>query len=172
MRKVLVIGPGGTGKTTLATRIGEQTGLPVLHLDALYWKAGWKETPGDAWVQTVEVLIRQDAWIIDGNYGGTLDLRLAACDTVIYLDLPRFRCLWRVLKRRVHFHGKTRPDMAAECPERLTWAFLKWIWNYPHERRPSILQKLKTLSQKKNVHILDSRHNVEQFLARLPIRRQ
>jgi adenylate kinase family enzyme len=75
MRKVLVIGPGGVGKSTLATRLGELLNIEVLHLDKFYWQPGWVELPKPVWLKTVEELLRRDAWIMDGNYSGTLDIR-------------------------------------------------------------------------------------------------
>ena len=167
MRKVLVIGPGGSGKSTLAARIGERTGLPVIHLDALYWRAGWVPTPKDEWTRTVSELVTRDAWVMDGNYGGTLDLRLSACDTVIFLDVPRLVCIWRVLKRRALFHRRTRPDMGDRCPERLTWEFLTWLWTYPRRHRPGVLQRLTAVAREKRVVVLTSPAEVERFLAGL-----
>ena len=152
MRRILVIGSGGAGKSTFSTQLGLQLGLPVLHLDAYFWNAGWVESDKAEWRQTVEGLTAQETWIMDGNYGGTLDIRLAACDTVIFLDMPRFMCLWRILLRRLCFHGKTRPDMAAGCDEHLTWEFIRWVWNYPVARRPQILARLSALSDKKKNH--------------------
>jgi adenylate kinase family enzyme len=84
---------------------------------------------------TVQALIRRDAWIIDGNYGGTLDARLEACDTVVFLDLPRLVCLWRVLGRLVRNRGHARPELPPGCPEHLSWEFLAWIWTYPSRQR-------------------------------------
>jgi adenylate kinase family enzyme len=164
VRRVLVIGSGGAGKSTFATRLGARTGLPVVHLDACYWHAGWEPTPSDEWARTVEALVARDAWVMDGNYGGTLDRRLAACDTVIFLDLPRVVCLRRVLWRWLRHLGRTRPDMAPGCPERLSWEFLTWIWEYPRRRRPGILRKLDALAGTKRVVILRSPRAVAAFL--------
>src|SRR5688572_4725457 len=96
MRRVLIIGSAGAGKSTLAQQLGAIVGLPVIHLDAHYWNAGWKETPQEEWKQRVAELLRRDAWIMDGNYGSTLRERVEAADTVILLDLSRVRCLYRV----------------------------------------------------------------------------
>ena len=84
MKRILVIGSGGAGKSTFAKRLGEILKLKVIHLDSLFWSAGWLEMPKDQWRAMVEELIKGDSWILDGNYGGTLDLRLAACDGVIF----------------------------------------------------------------------------------------
>src|SRR6201995_1710403 len=115
MRRVLVIGSGGAGKSTFARRLGARLGLPGKHLDASYWKPGWVETPKEEWRRSVERLVEGDSWVIDGNYSGTLEVRLAACDTVVFLDLPRRVCIWRVLKRVLTYRDGSRPDMAEGC---------------------------------------------------------
>ena len=165
MRRVLVIGSGGAGKSTFAARLGATLGLPVVHLDACYWHAGWVPTPKDAWSRAVEAMTAQDAWVMDGNYGGTLDRRLAACDTVVFLDLPRWLCLWRVLRRALRYRGRTRPDMAPGCPERLTWEFVRWIWEYPRTRRPQILARLTQLAPHQRAVVLRSTREIERFLS-------
>lgn len=165
MKRVLVIGSGGSGKSVLARRLAGRTGLPLIHLDTLYWRPGWEETPKDEWEATVREFVDADRWIMDGNYGGTLDIRLAAADTVILLDLPRLTCLRRVVRRRFQFHGRSRPDVAGGCTERLNLAFLYWIWSYPKARRPKLLNKLESLGRDKNVIILRSPAEVERFLA-------
>lgn len=167
MERVLIIGPGGAGKSTLALRLGAATGLPVVHLDAYFWQPGWVETPVELWRERVSRLAAQPRWIMDGNYGGTLGQRLEACDTVIFLDSPRLLCLWRVFRRRMRYHRRTRPDMAGQCPERLTWAFVRWIWDYPGRRRPGILRQLLALEERKRLLILRSSREVEAFLASL-----
>ena len=165
VRRVLVIGSGGAGKSAFARRFGARTGLPVIHLDASYWRAGWEPTPRDEWQEVVRELVARDAWVMDGNYGGTLDARLAACDTVIFLDLPRLVCLWRVVRRWARHRGGTRPDMAPGCDEQLSLEFLRWIWGYPTRQRPGVLRRLSALSAERRVVVLRSTADVERFLA-------
>src|SRR5829696_6662179 len=99
MRKVLVIGSGGAGKSTVARRLGARLQIDVIHLDSLYWQPGWVETSKDEWKTIVAEILKRDSWILDGNYSGTLAMRYEACDTVIFLDMPPIVCLWRVIKR-------------------------------------------------------------------------
>jgi len=165
MQRVVILGSGGSGKSTLARRLGEATGLPVIHLDAHYWRPGWVETPAGEWEGRVRDLAAGERWIIDGNYSHTLDVRLSAADTIVFLDLPRARCLWRVLSRVVRYAGRTRPDMAAGCPERLEWPFLLWVWNYPVRSRPRVLDAIDRHRGRCAVHVLRSPARVRQFLA-------
>jgi adenylate kinase family enzyme len=165
MKKILVIGSGGAGKSTFAKRLGIILKLQVIHLDSLYWGPGWVETPKEKWRTTVEELLKGDSWIIDGNYGGTLDIRLAACDGVVFLDMPRLVCVERVLKRAALYRRKNRPDMAQGCPEKVNWEFLKYIWGYPRKRKPALVEKLKLYSQTKAVTILRTQTEIESFLA-------
>jgi adenylate kinase family enzyme len=168
MRRVLVIGSGGAGKSTLAARLGARLGVPVVHLDAHYWRPGWVPTPDAEWRDLVARLVAREAWVMDGNYGGTLDLRLAACDTVIFLDLPRTLCVARVIRRWLRHAGRSRPDMAPGCPEQVTWEFLRWIWDYPRSRRPGVLRRLAALPPGRRVVVLRSRSDVARFLAGVP----
>ncbi|MEH2257160.1 AAA family ATPase [Nostoc sp.] len=117
MKKILIIGSGGAGKSTLARELGTILSLEVIHLDAWYWNPGWVETPKTEWQSIIQDLTLRESWIMDGNYGGTLDVRLSVADTVIFLDFPRILCLSRVIKRRFTYAGQSRPDMALDCPE-------------------------------------------------------
>jgi len=164
MRKILIIGSGGAGKSTLARQLCSILDLPVIHLDAAYWNASWNPTPQPEWQEIVARLVQQESWIMDGNYSSTMDLRLSIADTVIFLDLPRWLCLWRVIKRRWQYAGKTRPDMAANCPEQINWEFIQWIWSYPTRRRTEILAKLSQLAPHQQVFILRSPTQVQQFV--------
>ena len=165
--RIILIGSGGAGKSTLARELGEALQRPVHHLDALYWSAGWVEPDKQGWRKAQEELCAQDSWIMDGNYGGTLDLRLAAADTILFLDFPRVLCLYRALKRTFVYRGTTRPDMTPGCPERIDLKFLRWIWNYPATRRPGILKKLAKLDEAKEIVILRSPNEAVAYVARV-----
>lgn len=168
MKRILVIGSAGAGKSTFAPKLGEKTGLEVIHLDKLFWKPNWVETTDKAeWRRIVAGVLKGDSWIIDGNYGGTMEMRLEACDTAILLDLPRYVCTWRVLKRVVLYRKGTRPDMAEGCNERFDWEFLKWIWNYPKRSKPKVEARLKNFEKNGKIIRLCSRKEIEKFLSEL-----
>jgi|SRR5215213_8957243 len=172
MKKVLVIGSSGAGKSTFARLLGEKTGLPVIHLDRLYWKPNWVETTDkDDWKITVRKALAGDAWIIDGNYSGTLAMRVEKCDTVIFLDMPRSLCVYRILKRLAFHRPGTRPDMTEGCEERFDWEFIKfikWTWNYPSRSKPKIEALLKRCENEKTIIRLKSKRDIENFLANYP----
>ena len=170
MRKVLVIGPGGSGKSTFARRLGELLNIPVKHLDAFYWRSGWMKPSNDEWIKTVTELASGDAWIMDGNFGGTLELRLKHCDTIIFLDMPRLLCLWRVTKRRLRYRNRSRPDMAEGCTEKLDLEFIDWVWNYSRRSRPKVARLLNEQSASKQVVWLRSNTEVERFLHDVSLR--
>ena len=167
MRRILVIGSGGSGKTTVASEIASRTGLPLIHLDQLFWRPGWDPTPDDEWDQVIDRLIAQEGWVMDGNYGRTLPQRIAAADAIVFLDVPRLVCTWRILKRRFKHVGGSRPDVAPGCPEQVNWEFVHWVWTYPSRRRPGILEKLDAVMHEKRVFILRSETDVRRFLREL-----
>ena len=162
MKKVLVIGSCGAGKSTFARRLHKITGLKLIHLDALYWKPNWVETPKDVWEEKVREVLKGDSWIIDGNYGGTMEMRMAQCDTVIWLDFPRTVCAWRVIKRILTYKKKGRPDMATGCDESFDWDFIKYVWNFPRDKNPDIVSRLAKFPDIKVVH-LKSNREIEGF---------
>ena len=168
MKRIAIIGPGGAGKSTLARQIGAKTSLPIIHLDAHYWHAGWVEPPKDVWEQAVRELTQGESWVMDGNYGGTMELRLAAADTILFLDLPRTICLLRVVGRQIRYRSRTRPDMAPGCPERLTWFFLRYIWNYRRDRRPGVLERMQRHAEGQELVHLQTPRQVRRFLEALP----
>ncbi|MBM7661805.1 adenylate kinase family enzyme [Bacillus mesophilus] len=164
MKKVVLIGSGGSGKSTLARQLGEKLKINVYHLDALFWKPNWVGVLKDEQRKVQNDLVNKEEWIIDGNYGGTMDIRLNAADTIILLDINRTICVYRAFKRMMQYRNKTRPDMGEGCEERIDLNFLKWIWDYPNSKRPDILKKLEQLSEDKKVIILKSPNEVQRFL--------
>lgn len=167
MKKIVIIGSGGSGKSTLAKQLGEKLKLKVYHLDALFWKANWVGVSKNDQIKIQNDLVKEESWIIDGNYGGTMDLRLKAADTIIFLDINRWICMFRIFKRLLKYRNKTRPDMGEGCEERFSLEFLEWIWKYPHDKRPGILNSLADLSVDKKVIILSTPNQVKSFMKRL-----
>ena len=165
MKRVLVIGCGGAGKSTFATRLGEILDIEVLHLDKFYWQSGWTEPSKPDWLTTVGELVRRDSWIMDGNFSGTLEFRFQHCDTIIFLDMPRLLCLWRVTKRRLRYRKRSRPDMADGCDEKLDPEFIRWVWTYPRRSRPKVVRLIQEHSGDKRIVWLRSDSEVEKFLA-------
>jgi adenylate kinase family enzyme len=163
MKRVVVIGSGGSGKSTLSRRLGEITGLPVIHLDRLYWKPGWVKVDADGWLRIVHREIEKPTWIMDGNFGGTREMRMHAADTIIFLDLPRWLCLYRIVKRRLTHIGRSRADMGDGCYERLSPEFVAWVWTYENRSRPRALEELERMSGKR-VIFLRSQRDIEAFL--------
>ena len=165
MRRVSIIGCSGSGKSRLAAELASLLGLPVIHLDAFHWRPGWERPPEEEWRRRHAKLLRPEAWILDGNYGGTMEERIAASDTVILLAPSRATCLRRVLKRSIRHWGRSRPDLHPGCREQLpTLEFLRWIWSYNGTNLPPILERLEQVRPQKTVVILRSDAEVEGFL--------
>lgn len=168
MKRILVIGSSGAGKSTLSKKLGEKLGIKIIHLDKIYWKPNWTEPTKEEWRKTLEQVMREDAaWIMDGNFSGTLDIRLPACDTVIFLDIPRTICVYRVLKRVAKSYKKTRPDMADDCPEKFDWEFIKWIWDFENRSKGKMERLLEKFENEKTIIRLKSKREVENFFFNL-----
>ena len=164
MKRVMIIGSGGSGKSVFALRLAERTGLPVIHLDREYWRPGWQPTPEDEWEARIRELVSRDRWILDGNFGRTIQIRLAAADTVVFLDLPRLVCLRNVIRRWARYRSEARPDMTPGNAEKLDLKFLQWIWGYPRTRRPGIVAQLEALPPTTTVVRLTSHGAAQAFL--------
>ena len=164
-KRIMVVGSGGAGKSTFVRELGIITGLPVIHLDRDYWQSNWVPTPTAEWRRNVGDFASRDQWIIDGNYGSTLTVRVERCDALVFFDFGRLTCLWGATTRAVVQRGKRRPDMGEGCFERFDWTFLRWIWGYSTTSRPKVLHTIQEARSHVQVVILRTRRDVRKTLA-------
>ena len=163
MNRIVIIGCGGAGKSTLARQLGQKLDIPVVHLDKLFWTPGWVSLPPEEFDPLVEAELQKARWIMDGNFNRTIHKRLEKCDTVIYLDFSRAACLLGVLKRIATTYGTVRPDMGEGCPERIDGEFLRWVWNYNKNKRQKTYDLIVKYPHVKLV-VLKNRRQVSKFL--------
>ena len=163
MERILIIGCGGAGKSTLARQPGEKTGLPVVHLDKLYWRPGWQHVTREEFDKLLDEVLAQGAWIMDGNFNNTIEKRIARCDTVIYMDFSRFSCMMGVVKRILTTYGTVRPDMGEGCPERFDLDFMKWVWNFNRNKREDYYKLLNETDGIEKI-VLKNRRAARKFL--------
>jgi len=162
----MIIGCSGSGKSTLARALKEKLGLPLVHLDQLWWQEGWTHVTREEFDRRLELALNMERWIMDGNFSRTIGQRLPKCDTIIYLDFSRWTCLWGVFQRILKNYGKVRPDMTDGCPERLDWDFIKFVWNFNKNNRVRNYTYLAQAKHAKHI-VLKSRKEVKAFLATL-----
>lgn len=158
MKKIIVIGCPGSGKSTFSRELRNKTGIPLYHLDMMYWNADKTTVEKSVFLERLSAVIEQDAWLIDGNYGSTMELRMAACDTVFFLDYPPDVCLDGIRERR----GKPRDDMPwVETEEDAE--FVEFIKSYHEQQRPKVIWLLGKYSDK-HIVIFTSREQANAFL--------
>ena len=161
MKKVIVIGCPGSGKSTVSRALHNKTGIPLYHLDMMYWNADMTTVEKSVFLERLSDVLEKDEWIIDGNYGSTMELRMAACDTVIFLNYPLDVCLDGIKERR----GKPRSDMPwIETEE--DEEFSEFIRNYNEQQKPKVLELLEKYSDK-NIIIFKSREQANEFLLQI-----
>jgi adenylate kinase family enzyme len=165
MRRVMVIGSPGAGKSTLARGLADKLARPMVALDSLYWRPGWVESPGAEFREAVARFAATPAWVMDGNYGFTYDLRMPVADTIVWLDLPRWTCARRVVIRTARGHGRTRDTLPPGCPERFDLEFLAYVWNFKANQRPGMVAAVEKYAGHARLHRLESRKDTERFMA-------
>ena len=156
MKRVVIFGRGASGKSTLAVRLGKITGLRVIELDKVFWRPGLVATPRDQWVQVQQTLIEANEWIMDGDLGpyDAVDVRLRAADTIIFMDFSLGRCAWRAVWR-----SRERTD------------FWLWLWRYPRQSRPFLMQAIADHGANATLHVLSDPAAVRRFVEDV-VRRQ
>lgn len=167
MKRILLLGNAGAGKSTLALKLSKRLGLPCIHLDKIFWKPGWVESEHKEFERKLIKILKTKLWVMDGHYGQSQELRQKYADTIIFLDINRWICLWRVLGRILKTHGRTRQDMAPGCYEQFHWGFLIWIWNFQNRGRLSSFKRLTGLKSNQKAFILRNAEEIQNFLNRL-----
>ena len=151
VRRVVILGRGGAGKSTLARRLGGVTGLPMVELDTLFWLPGLAPADPGTWAARQRELVQRDTWILDGDlgpYDAALDARLRAADTVVVLDLAFWRCAWRTIRRGREQGG-----------------YWRWVWKYRRKSLPEVMQAITANAPHAQVYVLRSPGMTRRFLA-------
>lgn len=165
MRRILLIGSPGAGKSTLARALGARFNLPVTHLDRLWWQPGWVELGHEKFRPLVEELVAAEKWVIDGNYSATWDLRMPRADTILWLDLPRRVCMWRVFRRSLTLYGKVRADLAPGCPERFDAEFFRYVWTFKAAHEEKTMDALRRHGRHARIIRLRSDEGIRNFIS-------
>lgn len=160
MKRVMFVGCPGSGKTTLSEKFAAKMGLPLVHLDHLFWLPGWVQRHKAEFEELVKAELAKEEWVMDGNYGSTMELRVQRADMVVFLDFNRFFCIYRVLKRT----WQQQYDQAEGCPQKVDWEFIGFIlFNYPKRSRRVTLELMQKYPDIKWHHLKGPR-GVKRFM--------
>jgi adenylate kinase family enzyme len=163
MRRVLVIGSPGAGKSTLSGRLAAGLNVPVHYLDRHHWLPGWKYRDSASAREAMRVLAETPEWVMDGNFAETFDLRMPRADTLVWLDYPRATCIRRILMRTVKDYGQQPPDLPDGCPEAFDMNVLRFAWQFPAKSRPQIVADLERFGGHLKVFRLANDRDVAEF---------
>jgi adenylate kinase family enzyme len=164
MNRILVLGSSGAGKSTFARGLGAALDIEVIHLDSYFWEPNWQATPDELWETKLRALLMRPAWVMDGNYLSSLELRLEYADTLVFIDYNRLVCLWRCIKRFAAYRGENQPELAPGCYEKIDWEFFKWIWDYPRDKRPRVMEVLDRYADSVQIIHLKGDREVRAFI--------
>jgi adenylate kinase family enzyme len=170
MERILVMGSSGSGKSTFARRLSAITGIPMVSLDALFWKPGWMPSDASEFEQRVAEAAHEPRWIMDGNYtsSGAGELRRRLADAVVWFDLPRRTCMTGIITRIATSHGQVREEMAPGCPERIDFEFFRYVWSYRRVQRPKLLRYFEGLRPDQALICFTNRAQADRYLADAP----
>lgn len=149
MKRIVVLGRGGAGKSTLAARLGAALDLPVIELDKHFWSPDLAPTPKEQWAKIQRQLASRKRWILDGDLGphDVLSVRLRAADTVVVLDFPLWRCAWRALRR-----------------SRENLAFWRWLIAYRHRSLPAVMAAIASHASHAELHVIRNPRAAQQLV--------
>ena len=166
MDRIAIMGCGGSGKSHLARLLGSMLGITPVHLDSLYYDGDWKPQDMEKFAELQCELVTGSRWIIDGNYASSLPIRLQRADTVIFLDLPGWTCLWGILQRRLR-HGAGQYQ-AIGVYDRITWDFIRYVISYRRKMAPRVRTLISDHAGDAQVVTLRSRGAARRYLATVP----
>jgi adenylate kinase family enzyme len=166
MKRVAIVGCGGSGKSYVARELGRRLGAPVTHLDAVYYDDDWNELPKEKFAELQRELVAAPRWVIDGNYNSTLRIRLEACDTIVFMDMPTLTCLWGVLSRQLrHGHGQNKGN---GIYNRVHMGVIRYVLSYRRKMRPRVLAKIDEHARgHARVFVLTSRRHSRRWLSQV-----
>lgn len=165
VNRIAIVGCGGSGKSILARQLAASLDLPLTHLDAIYYDRDWNPMPPEEFAARQEKLVAGPAWIIEGNYASTLPIRLAAADTVVFLDLPALTCLWGILQRRWRYQGGQHREVGVY--DRIRWSFIVYIWHYRRDMAPRVRAMIAQHATGARLLTLTSRRQARRLVAQL-----
>ena len=166
MERVLIIGSNGAGKSTFSFRLAEKTGLPLVHIDQLYWRGAWDVTPEAEFDRRVQAETQDLRWIIEGNNLRSLPRRLARADTVFWFEFPPPLCVLNIFRREWAYRGRVRPDMPDQCVSRCDMKFLRMVWDFNQKNHRKIAAMLQNAENIRVIHFTNYRQ-VERYLRTL-----
>lgn len=165
-QKITILGNAGSGKSTLANYLASYLHLPVHHLDRFFWTTNWVERESEEFLTVVKEILKDDKWIMDGNYTkASFNERLALSSTIIFFDYNRLLVIYRIIKRYFKYKDKERKDICTGCGEKMNWSFIKWVWSFNKRLRQMILEKLKECEARgSQVYIFKNRRTFNRFI--------
>jgi adenylate kinase family enzyme len=169
MKRVLITGSGGAGKSTLAKALSVKINVPVIHLDYYYHQTDKDYVNNkEAWIEKVYSLLDGDSWIIEGNYSSSYEKRFALADTFIFLDVSTAQSLWSIIKRRYVYRKTKRPEMPDDWQDKLNWEFVRYVLRFKKDSRQKLVNEIeKYTHQNLAVHIFKSRRQANKWLVKL-----
>jgi adenylate kinase family enzyme len=165
MKKVAIVGCGGSGKSRLARELGRILGAPVTHLDAVYFDDEWNALPLDQFADVQRELVGQPRWVIDGNYHATLQVRLEACDTVVLMDVSTVAALYGIVSRQIR-HGAGHQGNGIH--NRINWTVIKYVAGYRRTMRPRVMARIEQFAaDRAEAVLLSSRRRTRRWLRKV-----